>query len=146
MYQQKSNTPRNPFMYYSGFKLAIYFNNKKDLCKPFHSVETKATIAQVHYQKIDKIVLDRRAGFYYCIEIVEKMKDKIHCALLYSAYDGELLYGKFIAGKWFMQLEPDFSDQNRLIVSNHFSIKNGFVILHDIEANLLAYQSKKQSI
>jgi len=138
MLQTKNGVkPVNPFMYYSGFKLAIYFENNKETCKPFHSVETRTTVPQIYYRKIKEIILDRRSGFAWCLETVDRMKNKIHYAALYSAYD-DTLFAKFQKGKWFTVNEPQFDDTNRIIVSRSFTIKNGFVIMEDVEANSLA--------
>lgn len=132
--------PKNPFMYYSAFKLAIYFANNKSTCKPFHSVETKNTVPQIFYRKINEIKLDRRQGFYWCLETAAKMKDKIHHAILYSAYD-DTIFGTFKAGKWYLNQEPDFNEQNQVVISKDFTIKNGFVVLNDIPANTLAIRN-----
>ena len=134
------NKPRNPFMYYSGFKLAVYYNNEKDRCHPIHSKETATTIPQLLYKKVTEIELDRRAGFEYCLQKARELENRIHHALLYNAYDADLLYGKFIAGKWHMFLQPQFTDDNMIITSRIYSVKNGFAVLHDIEANTLAIQ------
>lgn len=130
--------PRNPFMYYSAFKLAVYYNNDQTRCHPVHSKETKATIAQLLYKKLDEVVLDRRVGFAYCLEHVEQIHHKIYRAILYNAYDPSIQYGKFIAGKWYLDLQPQFDETNMQAVSRIYSVKNGFAILHDIEANTLA--------
>lgn len=147
MYQQKisptATAPRNPFMYYSAFKLSIYFHNNKELCKPFHSVETRATVNQIYYRKISEIILDRRNGYAYLIEIAEKMKDRIYYAGLYSAYD-DTMFGKFIGGKWYIDLHPEFTPENQIVRSIKFEVRNGFVILHDVEANTLAAMTVKQ--
>ena len=133
--------PVNPFMYYSAFKLAIYFDNNKDKCRPLHSVETRATLPQIHYRKIKEIILDRRAGFAWCIDTVDRMKNKIHYAALYSAYD-DTLFAKFRNGKWLIVNEPQFTEENRLIISRQFTIRNGFVVMNDVEANSLAIINK----
>lgn len=105
---------------------------------PVHSVETKSTIPQIEYKKIAEIILDRRAGFQFCIDTVNNMKDKIHSAGLYSAYDSNIQYRKFSKGKWHIITEPEFTEENIIVVSKKFSVKNGFAILHDVDANSLA--------
>lgn len=130
--------PRNPFMYYSAFKAAVYFKNNPSRCVPLHSHETANTLPQLLYRKIDQVTLNRRSGFHWCIETVEKMCPKIHVAMLYSAYDS-LCYGKFIGGKWHIDQEPVFTPENITAVSNSYSVKNNYAILHDLEPNLLTY-------
>lgn len=132
--------PRNPFMYYSAFKMAVYYHTDRSRCHPIHSIETTTTIPQLTYKKVSEILLDRRVGFQSLIEKAIDLSDKIHTAILYSAYDEDLRYGKFIAGKWHWELHPDFTPDNMQAVSRIYSVQNGFAILHDLEANTLAIQ------
>jgi hypothetical protein len=131
--------PRNPFMYYSAFKAAVYFKNNPTRCIPLHSHETRNTLAQLQYRKIEQVILDRRNGYQWCIEQIEKMCSKVHIAMLYSAYDTHLCYAKFFNGKWHVYQEPMFTPENMTAVSNQYSVKNGYAILHDLEPNLLTY-------
>ncbi len=132
--------PRNPFMYYSSFKLAVYYNDNKTRCQPLHSKETKTTIAQLIFNKVDQIILDKRAGYHFCIEKCEILKRRIFHARLYSAYNPDLCYGIFVDGKWIIDQEPQFTNDNTIVISKDYSVKNGFAVLHDIEANTLAIQ------
>lgn len=129
---------KNPFMYYSGFKLSICFKNNRGKFFPLHSVDTKNTLPQVYYRKIPLVKLDREAGFNWCIETVERMADKIHHCSLYDAYNNDVLYRQFKSDEWIIYQEPQFDDSNRIVISYQFTVKNGFVVLQDIEANSLA--------
>lgn len=128
-------------MYYSAFKLSVYFANNKHQCKPFHSIETQTTLAQVLHHKVKEIKLDRRAGYHYCIDLVSDMADKVHTALLYDAFEENICLAKFNAGKWRHIIEPDFS-KDFIQVSKNFSIRNNFVLLHDLPVNKL-YENAK---
>jgi hypothetical protein len=133
-----ANMPKNPFMYYSSFKLAVYFHNKVDKCMPIHSVETKATIPQLRYRKIEFVLLDRMYGYQWCIDKCNSLSGKIHHALLYSAYDTNILYGKFFNERWHIIQEPVFDESNRFIKSSQYKLSDsGFVIFGDIPANEL---------
>ncbi len=136
-----SNNQTNPFMYHSAFKLSVYFKNNKRSCKPFHSVETTATVAQVLHNKIKEISFDRRNGYQLLIDKVNDMQHKIHTAFLYDAYEENICFAKFVGGKWFHMIEPDFS-QNFIQVSTNFRLFNGFVICKDIAVNALATNAK----
>lgn len=127
---------KNPFMYYSAFKLSVYFNNNKHQCKPFHSIETQTTFNQVLYNKVKEIHLDRRAGYHHCIDLINDMAPKVHVALLWDAFEENICLSKFNGGKWRHIIEPDFS-ANYVQISKQFSIKNNIVLLHDLPTNKL---------
>lgn len=129
-----SKQPKNPFMYHSAFKLSVYFNNNKQQCKPFHSVETSTTLNQVLHNKVTEIQLDRRAGYQYCIDLINDMAHKVHTAMLWEAFEENICLSKFSAGKWRHIIEPDFS-KDFVQVSKQFSVKNNFVLLHDLPTN-----------
>lgn len=129
-----SKQPKNPFMYHSAFKLSIYFNNNKRQCKPFHSVETSTTLNQVLYRKVNEIQLDRRAGYQYCIDLINEMSNKVHSALLFDAFEENVKLATFTAGKWRHIIEPDFSQQF-IQVSTRFTVKNNFVLMYDLPTN-----------
>jgi len=131
----------NPFMYHSAFKLSVYFKNNKRSCKPFHSVETTATVPQVQHRKISEISFDRRKGYYQLIEMVEAMQHKVHTAMLFDAFEENVCFARFKNGKWLHIIEPDFS-QNFIQISKDFSLHNGFVICKDIALNALATNPK----
>lgn len=133
--------PKNPFMYYSGFKLSICFKNNRGKFFPLHSVDTRNTLPQVFYKKIPLVKLNREDGFKWCIETVERMADKIHYCSLYDAYNNDVLYRQFKNGEWIIYQEPQFDNNNRIVVSYQFTVKNGFVVLQDIEANSLAVKN-----
>jgi len=136
-----SKPQTNPFMYHSAFKLSVYFINNKKVCKPFHSVETTATLAQIKSHKISEIQFDRRNGYQHCIDLVNAMAHKVHTALLFDAYEENICFARFIKGKWRHIIEPDFS-QNYIQVSKQFSIHNGFVLCKDVALNALAINPK----
>lgn len=136
-----SKQPKNPFMYYSAFKLSIYFSNNKSHCKPLHSKETQTTFNQVLHNKVKEIQLDRRYGYHWCIDTVIDMSEKIHSALLYDAYEENICLARFNGGKWRHIIEPDFS-QDFIQISRQFSIRNNFVILHDLPVNKLFENAK----
>lgn len=135
--QRTLQVPKNPFMYYSAFKLALYFDNNINKCVPVHSIETKATLPQIQYRKIQEITLNREHGYEWCLERAMQLKNKLHAAILYSAYE-DICFARFTKGKWLHYLQPEFTNENRIVTSKQFLIKNGFVILEDVEANQLA--------
>lgn len=135
----KSAKPQNPFMYYSAFKLSIYFKNNLHKCVPLHSQDCKHTLAQLQHRKIEAVVFDRLHGYEWCIEKCKSMYDKIHVALLFSAYDSSILYAKFTGGKWYRYQEPEINDLNRYVKSKNYAINaNGFVIINDLPQNELS--------
>jgi hypothetical protein len=136
-----SKNQTNPFMYHSAFKLSIYFLDSKKVCRPFHSIETKTTIPQIRNHKAKEIQFDRREGYQYCIDLVNKLARKIHVAILFDAYEENIIFSRFSSGKWRHIIEPDFS-QNFIQVSKEFSLHNGFVICKDIALNNLSTNPK----
>lgn len=133
-----SKLPKNPFMYHSAFKLTVYFNNNKSASKTIHSVETKTTIQQIQAAKISEISFDRRAGFQYCIDLIDSMANKVHNALLFDAYEENLKFAQFKSGKWFHSVEPHF-EEKYIQISRQFSIYKNFVICSDVALNAAAY-------
>lgn len=137
-----TTTPRNPFMYYSSFKLALYYKNNPHRCQPLHSIESKTTLPQIIYRKTRIITLNKQYGYQWCLDKVVDLQPYLQNAMLYSAYEPDLKFGFFKDGKWYMEKEPQFTDENRIVTSEQFSVKNNYVVLHDVEANELAYSLK----
>lgn len=133
----QAKQPRNPFMFHSAFKLSVYFKNNRSVCKSMHSVETKSTIPQIRNGKIQTITFDRRAGYHYCLDLITSMADKVHTAILWDAYEENIIFAQFKAGKWLHTIEPNF-EENFLQVSKQFTIYNGFVICSDVALNAAA--------
>lgn len=145
MLSTKFIAQKNPFMYYSAFKISMYFKNNRNRCIGVHSVETKITIPQLIHKKVTQVQLDRLTGWEWCIDRCEQLTEKLHVAMIFSAYDETTMFAKYLNGKWYQQQQPVITETNRFVVSEKFKVlPNGFVVLEDVEANQLAIQNMKQ--